>query len=183
MAVFSANFPSVNSVYRLDLTVVETSYNAAANTSLITYQLDIVYVSGQRYVGDYDRPCWVKINGVTVKSGMYAWNFSSGYTLTISGGTTTVAHNPDGSLVMACQGYADFNNAPYPPATGPSYTNNGTATATGNLTLTDLDRDLCWVYYAGAWRRSKGIWVYYSGAWRRAKNIWTYSGGAWRLGK
>lgn len=132
MATFSKVFSS-NSAYTLYLDVTESSYNVQNNTSVVAYTLRAVSTKALQYgsweYGAANTQYNIVINGTSVASGYKTYDFRNYQTLTVASGTTTVTHNDDGTKVVAC-------SASYCGGSSPI----GSATASGNLTLTTIPR-------------------------------------------
>lgn len=100
MATFTKNLPGGRYAgqYYLELTVYESSYNKANNTSDMYWSLRIVKRDGDGFRSGYNHPFVVKVNGVTVaNSSINGYDFRNYSSLTLASGTLRgVAHNADG---------------------------------------------------------------------------------------
>ncbi len=113
------------------LSVWENSYDINSNTSNVGYRLQLISGSSGRFSG-LTASYSVNINGTTVKSGSGTYNSQNYNTAqTICEGTTTIAHNSDGSKTISCSAILDFQSHTYSP---------GDFTPSGNLTLTKIPR-------------------------------------------
>lgn len=132
MATFSKVFSS-NSAYTLYLDVTESSYSIENNNSVVAWTLRAVSTKALQYgsweYGSANTQYRVYINGTLVGSGYKTYDFREYKTLTVASGSTTVAHNEDGTKVVAC-------SASYCGGSSPI----GSATVSGNLTLTTIPR-------------------------------------------
>ena len=126
---------SGNSNYSITFTVTEVlpSDYIQTNKSNVNYTLTATKSAGSGY-WDYneENPVVVSINGSTVVNTNISYDFrnSTPKTITLASGTVTgIAHNSDGTKTIAVSG---------------SFTDNGnylgSATASGNLTLTTIPR-------------------------------------------
>ena len=126
---------SGNSNYSITFTVTEVlpSDYIQTNKSNVNYTLTATKSAGSGY-WDYDEenPVVISINGATVVNTNISYDFrnSTPKTINLASGTVTgIAHNSDGTKTIAVSG---------------SFTDNGnylgSATASGNLTLTTIPR-------------------------------------------
>jgi hypothetical protein len=119
-----------DSRYSIELEVKETSTNISENTSVVSYTLKATKSSGSGYyTSNKTNPVKVSLDGSEIVNKKIAYDFtgSTPKTITLASGTKTITHNADGSKTIACSGYfKDAENS------------LGSATASGNLTLTQL---------------------------------------------
>jgi hypothetical protein len=100
----------------LYLTLTETSTNAVANTSVVSYSL---YIDPPGNYTSYDltssnQAYSITINGSVVSSGGFTYDFRSpnaNVNKVIKSGTVTIAHNADGSKTVAASAYANTSSA------------------------------------------------------------------------
>lgn len=118
--------------YILILDVSETGTSVANNTSTISYSLKVKKKSGTGYyTSNTNNPYKVTINNEEEENDSKAYDFrnSTPKTITLASGTTIVEHDDDGKKTIAVSGYfKDANNG------------LGSATASGSLVLTNLNR-------------------------------------------
>ena len=124
---------SGDSRYTLKLTVSETNVDTVNNTSDVSYTLTLSTTVSYQY-GAYNYngndTYSISINGVTVASGGYKYDFREYHSLTIKTGTVTgIAHNDDGSKTINISAYVDM-----------THVSKGSGTANGTLTLTQINR-------------------------------------------
>lgn len=132
MATFTQTM-SGDSRYSVSLTVTERTYSVENNTSDVDYVLTATKASGSGYWDNSaENPISVVINGSTVVNTNVSYNFTASTPVTIilaSGTVTGIAHNSDGTKTIAVSGsFTDRGNS------------LGSATASGNLTLTTIPR-------------------------------------------
>lgn len=97
-----ANYTAkIGSQYQLVLTVNTTSQNQANNTSTLSYSLRVDKLSGYGYWTATGQPYSIKINGQTVKSGTWTYDFRSYSSKTIDSGSITLSHNSNGDLSVS----------------------------------------------------------------------------------
>ena len=129
MAKFTKTL-SGDSRYSIELEVKETSTNISENTSVVSYTLKATKSSGSGYyTSSKTNVVKVSLDGSEIVNKKIAYDFtgSTPKTITLASGTKTITHNADGSKTIACSGYfKDAENS------------LGSATASGNLTLTAL---------------------------------------------
>jgi hypothetical protein len=115
--------------YTLRLTTNETNVNEAANTSAVAWELKIIRNSGSAFRNDTATSWSVSVNGSTVGSGNFSYNFGA-YSELVLGSSTTgaITHNDDGSKSVAVSGSIS--------GPGPIYS----GTAGGTFTLSDFTR-------------------------------------------
>lgn len=124
MATYSGSF-SGRPACTLTLSVVESSTNSGANTSVVSWSLSVTGNSASYNNGPGD---WsVNVNGVTW-SGNWTYNFTSDNNPTLGSGSTTVTHNGDGSKTISSSASASDNGG----------SPLGSAGASGSLTLTNF---------------------------------------------
>lgn len=109
------------------LTVTQQSQNTTAKTSTIAYTLTLYRPSNVS--SSTNKSYSIVINGSTVKSGKYSIKGSG--TKTIASGTTTVAHNSDGTKTLSFSGSVQFGITW-------SGTSIGTITNSGSMVLTKI---------------------------------------------
>lgn len=131
MATFTKKM-SGDDRYSITLTVTESSYSIANNSSTVSYSLTATKSSGTGYyTSNTNNPYKVSINNGVVKNDSKAYDFRNATpkTITLASGTTTVPHDDDGKKTIAVSGYfKDANNS------------LGSATASGSFKLTDIPR-------------------------------------------
>ena len=132
MATYSATM-SGDSRYSVTLTVYETSYSVENNTSNVHYKLEATKSSGSGYWSSTAKnPMSVVINGTTVASWNVTYDFRNSTPKTLlfaEGDLNGIGHNVDGSKTISVSGsFTDAANS------------LGSATASGNLTLTTIPR-------------------------------------------
>lgn len=111
------------------LTVTESSYNVANNTSVVAWDLKLYRPSSISSSAQKDFK--VIINGSTVKSGTTTIGGSG--TKTIASGTTTISHNSDGAKTISFSFNLEVSITWSGKATGD-------ASASGSLKLTTIPR-------------------------------------------
>lgn len=130
-----ATYTASNGSYLTTLTVTETNVSVANNTSAVRYTLTLQRTAGSGYHNSFPTgpSYYVRINGATVASGYFTYDFS-GYStqiLTVASGTTSaIVHNSDGSKAVSCVGYIDMDLSALPTP----------MTASGTLTLSTIAR-------------------------------------------
>lgn len=154
----------IGSQYQLVLTVDTSSQSMSKNTSILSYNLRVDKLSGYGYWAnsqDYS----VKINGQTVRSGTWSYDFNNYSSKSITSGTITVKHNSNGSITVPVSASVSM----YSIGTGSvssNYTpnkinrgiesfifNTGWGTVTGSKTITfskpnsSIRASLEWRYY------------------------------------
>lgn len=101
--VVNTRSPS-DSRYTLKLNITPRSPDIANNSTVVDWSL-VLSFSGTLTYGRYwsgsDISYSVAINGSTVKSGKYTYDFRRYSTLTIASGSTTINHNSDGSKTLS----------------------------------------------------------------------------------
>jgi hypothetical protein len=119
--------------YTLELRLTENSVSVENNTSSVSWSL--VLVSGGYRFSQYKVGWSVSLNGNVVSSRSRASaeqrSIEKNGTLTVVSGTTTVSHNSDGTLNMACAASIDTESTEYTP---------GSMSLSGTMALTDIPR-------------------------------------------
>lgn len=132
MATYSAVF-SGNSAYTLYLDVTEASWDILTNSSVVNYTLRAHSDKALQYGSwDYnsgDTQYRVYINGSLVASGYKTYDFRNYKDLTVASGSTTVAHDEDGT--KACAVSASYCGSGSPI---------GSASISKTFTLTTIPR-------------------------------------------
>lgn len=131
MATFTKNL-SNDSRYSITLEVNETlpSDYVSTNKTNVAWKLTATTTSPYGRWDSSGRPVTVSINGSTVFSATVPYDFRGSLPITLASGTTTgISHNDDGSKTIACSASVDWSD-----------NSLGTATASGNLTLTTIPR-------------------------------------------
>lgn len=90
----------IGSQYQLVLTINTSSQSQTNNTSTLSYSLRVDKLSGYGYWTNVGQPYSIKINGQTVKSGSWTYDFRSYSSKTIDSGTITIKHNSNGSITI-----------------------------------------------------------------------------------
>ena len=124
-------YKSWSNAYVLDLIVTEESADVAANTSLISYTLQLRSGANNRLTGRLGAS--VTINGSTVASnGSIGIEAAYNYTYTLLSGSTTVTHGSDGTLTLTASGniWQAVSNSFAPPSMEVS----------GSMALTQIPR-------------------------------------------
>ncbi len=154
----------IGSQYQLVLTVDTQSQSMSNNTSTLSYSLRVDKLSGYGYWANGQNYS-VRINGQTVRSGTWSYDFNNYSSKTITSGTITVNHNSNGSVTVPVSASVEM----YTIGTGSissSYTpdrilkgvdtfifNTGWGTVTGSKTITfskpnsNIRASLEWRYY------------------------------------
>lgn len=97
--------------YVLRLWVTEVGYNAVANTSQISWSLELVKGSGSGKWADGPHGWSVNIGGATGSGSIPSYDFRAYSSLTLgSNGSLTVGHNADGSRYLDSSAFFDDNN-------------------------------------------------------------------------
>ncbi len=117
MALKSQVFSTTVNHYTLELTVVEDLTNTTANTSAVSYTLKLK--SGGYDFAQYGVGASVSLNGAQVayRDRYSAPQLSIGTysSITLLSGTTTIAHNSDGTKTIAVAATLDMAKAYYTP--------------------------------------------------------------------
>ena len=118
--------------HKFTLTVNESSYSIANNTSAVTFNFSMGHVVAG-YDWNYSSKCVTckcTINGNTYTKKLYKYGGSG--TVTLASGTITVPHNSDGKKTISFSfSVSDGIGASYTP---------GSASASGSLALTNIPR-------------------------------------------
>ena len=126
--------PTTSNGFTLTLTLVENSTDMVANTSSVTYTL--VLKSGAWHFSQYRLGAKIVLGGTVVasrdKDTAPQVSLSANSSLTILSGTTTIAHNTDGSKTLSVSFSIDMAKDSYAP---------GPINVTGqSMTLTTIPR-------------------------------------------
>ena len=117
MALKSQVFSTTVNHYTLELTVVEDSTNTTANTSAVSYTLKLK--SGGYDFAQYGVGASVSLNGAQVayrdRYSAPQLSISTYSSITLLSGTTTIAHNSDGTKTIAVAATLDMAKAYYTP--------------------------------------------------------------------
>ena len=118
--------------YVLELVLTEESTDAAANTSTVSYTLQLLSGDGNRF--DWELTSTLSINGtqVATKTQEHYLDYNSAWVLL--SGTTTVPHDDDGTAAL------EFSATVTPWNGGNTYT-PPTLTLSDTLTLTQIPRE------------------------------------------
>ena len=116
MSVFSVN--NSNDRFTLKLTLTEGDYNITANTSPVTYKLELIANTSYNF-SQYRIGSSVILDGVTVHSQAKSWDkqysIADYGTLTLASGTTTIKHSDDGSKTISVYYGIEMDSASYTP--------------------------------------------------------------------
>jgi hypothetical protein len=167
-----ANFTSTSGSYTTTLTVTQTSQNPQNNQSTLTYSLTLTKNSGTGLWNNTSCPWSITIDGSTVASGSFTYDFRSYSSLTLKGSTTTtVTHNSDGTKTVACSASVNMDNEPYvyvmkpsgnlalttiPRASDVSVSNYSIANTSGSISATITSKAR--FYHKWRWRMNSGSW-------------------------
>lgn len=167
-----ATFTSTSGSYTTTLTVTQTSQSTQNNQSTLTYSLTLTKNSGTGLWNNNSCPWSITIDGSTVASGSFTYDFRSYSSLTLKGSTTTtVTHNSDGTKTVACSASVNMNNEPYvyvmkpsgdlalttiPRASDVSVSNYSIANTTGSISATITSKAS--FYHKWRWRMNSGTW-------------------------
>ena len=117
MALKSQVFSTTVNHYTLELTVVEDSTNTTANTSAVSYTLKLK--SGGYDFAQYGVGASVSLNGTQVayrdRDSEPRLSIGTYSSITLLSGTTTIAHNSDGTKTIAVAATLDMAKAYYTP--------------------------------------------------------------------
>lgn len=122
---------SGDSRYSIKLTITETATSIQDNTSTISYKLEATKSKGSGfYSNSAVNSVKITINGSEEVNKKITYDFqgSTPKTITLASGTKTIKHEDDGTKTISCSGY-------FKDGAGNGL---GSATASGNLTLTQL---------------------------------------------
>ena len=89
----------IGSQYQLVLTVNTSSQSQTNNTSTLSYSLRVDKLSGYGYWAN-GQSYSIRINGQTVRSGTWSYDFNNYSSKTIDSGTITIKHNSNGSITV-----------------------------------------------------------------------------------
>lgn len=129
MATFDGAISVNVGSYTLRLTTNESSSDPTNNRSKVSWELKIIRNSGSAFRNDTATTYSVVIDGSTVASGGFSYNFGAYSELVLSTGETGyIAHNADGSKSVGVSGSIS--------GPGPIYSGS----AGGTLTLSDYSR-------------------------------------------
>ena len=167
-----ATFTSTSGSYTTTLTVTQTSQSTQNNQSTLTYSLTLTKNSGTGLWNNNSCPWSITIDGSTVASGSFTYDFRSYSSLTLKGSTTTtVTHNSDGTKTVACSASVNMDNEPYvyvmkpsgdlalttiPRASDVSVSNYSIANTSGSISATITSKAS--FYHRWRWRMNSGSW-------------------------
>lgn len=167
-----ATFTSTSGSYTTTLTVTQTSQSTQNNQSTLTYSLTLTKNSGTGLWNNNSCPWSITIDGSTVASGSFTYDFRSYSSLTLKGSTTTtVTHNSDGTKTVACSASVNMDNEPYvyvmkpsgdlalttiPRASDVSVSNYSIANTSGSISATITSKAR--FYHKWRWRMNSGSW-------------------------
>lgn len=167
-----ATFTSTSGSYTTTLTVTQTSQSTQNNQSTLTYSLTLTKNSGTGLWNNNSCPWSITIDGSTVASGSFTYDFRSYSSLTLKGSTTTtVTHNSDGTKTVACSASVNMDNEPYvyvmkpsgdlalttiPRASDVSVSNYSIANTSGSISATITSKAS--FYHKWRWRMNSGSW-------------------------
>lgn len=167
-----ATFTSTSGSYTTTLTVTQTSQSTQNNQSTLTYSLTLTKNSGTGLWNNNSCPWSITIDGSTVASGSFTYDFRNYSSLTLKGSTTTtVTHNSDGTKTVACSASVNMDNEPYvyvmkpsgdlalttiPRASDVSVSNYSIANTTGSISATITSKAS--FYHKWRWRMNSGSW-------------------------
>lgn len=117
--------------YILDLILTEESTDAATNTSLVSYQLQLRSGSSNRF--DWELTSVLSLNSTQVAANKEAKYLDYNATWVLLSGSTTVSHGADGALNMT------YSATVTPWNNGNQYT-PPTLTVSGSMALTNIPR-------------------------------------------
>ena len=123
---------SINSNYRLELEVTQTSQNIANNTSTISWVARMVHVGTAWSFSQITMRCVVNIDGVEVLNNNQARALAPGGSFVFGSGTRTIQHNADGTRGIWCSAALTMS--------GSQNFIPGNTTASGTLGLTTIPR-------------------------------------------
>ena len=118
--------------YILDLILTEESVDVIANTSLISYKLQLRSGSSNRF--DWEFTSTISLNGSQVASNTAKKNLDYNSTWVLLNGTATIPHSDDGTLSMSY-------SAELTPWNGGTQYTPPKLTLSGKLKLTDIARE------------------------------------------
>lgn len=110
-----ATYTDTEGRYTLTLTVTQGTQSIANNSSAVNWNLKLVSNGGTLYHWNNTCPWNVKLDGTQVGSGTYSYDLRDGGTQTIfeKSGSTTIAHNSDGTKSISVYAYTDMDNSAY----------------------------------------------------------------------
>ena len=117
--------------YVLDLILTEESINAVANTSQISYKLQLRSGSSNRF--DWEFTSTISLNGSQVASNTAEKNLDYNSTWVLLNGTATIPHEDDGTLSLSY-------SATLTPWNGGTQYTPPTLTVSGSMELTNIPR-------------------------------------------
>lgn len=167
-----ATFTSTSGSYTTTLTVTQTSQSTQNNQSTLTYSLTLTKNAGSGLWNNNSCPWSITIDGSTVASGSFTYDFRNYSSLTLKGSTTTtVTHNSDGTKTVACSASVNMDNEPYvyvmkpsgdltlttiPRASDVSVSNYSIANTSGSISATITSKAS--FYHKWRWRMNSGSW-------------------------
>lgn len=167
-----ATFTSTSGSYTTTLTVTQTSQSTQNNQSTLTYSLTLTKNSGTGLWNNNSCPWSITIDGSSVASGSFTYDFRSYSSLTLKGSTTTtVTHNSDGTKTVACSASVNMDNEPYvyvmkpsgdlalttiPRASDVSVSNYSISNTSGSISATITSKAS--FYHKWRWRMNSGSW-------------------------
>ena len=126
-----ASYTSTVGSYTATLAVSETATDPTNNKSTVTYSLTLTKWNDNStgvWNYTYDANWYIKLDGTTVASGNFSYDFRNYKTLTLKGNTTmSITHDANGAKSVPVQGYVFMSN---------QYVSSP-LNATGTLALTD----------------------------------------------
>ena len=126
--------------YELRLHVNQSSQNIPANTSVVSWSLEIVKTGGGTGIWATDPSYWYATIDGQAYSGSFTYDFRNGVTVkALASGSKTVTHTADGTKTISSSSSIS--------AVGLL----GSGAASGNLTLTPIPRDGGEHYDGAAW--------------------------------
>lgn len=134
MALQTDKFEVSKNTFTLRLTVTENSTSTSGNSSSVSYKLELVSTTKDFY--NYGVGAKIEIDGKVVASrnrgdASSRVNLSTYSSVTLLSGSTTIAHNNDGSKSISLAYSIDMAEASYTP---------GPMSGTGNMALTTIPR-------------------------------------------
>lgn len=167
-----ATFTSTSGSYTTTLTVTQTSQSTQNNQSTLTYSLTLTKNAGTGLWNNNSCPWSITIDGSTVASGSFTYDFRNYSSLTLKGSTTTtVTHNSDGTKTVACSASVNMDNEPYvyvmkpsgdlalttiPRASDVSVSNYSITNTSGSISATITSKAS--FYHKWRWRMNSGSW-------------------------
>lgn len=117
--------------YLLRLNVSQSSQNVSANTSVVSWSLQLIKGSGSGKYADGPHSWSVNIGGQVSSGSAGSYDFRGYSTLTLGSGTKTITHNADGT--KAISNSASYND-------NDTWGELGDGSCSGSLTLTTIPR-------------------------------------------